>query len=316
MAKKDSKDQTPGNGEKTDALATRGETQLSPEAAAFEEIRLSVIGRITDVMDIVEDETVLTHIRDLIGSANPVKKGREEMDAKWEMPSIRIAQGVTKEKPDTAKLGDLFDTNGYIHPQPLKVVPLYVHGANRMFPSKGAKAPICWSPDAKLGSTFGACNKCKNYPIGLNATGDITDCDNGVCFVVMSEALMLYKVEFYRTSRKAGLKFDSLANASKEAYWDRWFHLSSDKQTSDSNEWYIFKVGVAGDDTPPHVRKICDALYDMIRHNREVEIKKHYDRVLKGDKALEDVKETGSIDDGEGGTPAGDDNPDLSSGSI
>jgi hypothetical protein len=315
MAKKDQKDQASGNGEKKDAIAIRGETALSPEAAQFEEIRLSVIGRITDVMDIVDDEAALTHIRDLIGSANPVKKGREEMEAKWEMPSIRIAQGVTKEKPDTAKLGDLFDTNGYVHKQPLKVVPLYVHGANRMFPSRGAKAPICWSPDAKLGSTFGPCDKCKNYPIGLNATGEITECDNGVCFVVMSEDLQLYRVEFYRTSRKAGLKFDSLANASKEAYWDRWFHLSSDKQTSDSNEWYIFKVGVEGTDTPDYVRKICDALYDMIRHQREIAVKQHYNRVLKGDRALEDIQEDGNIDD-DGGTAPSDDNPDLSSGSI
>jgi hypothetical protein len=316
MTKKDSKTETPGNGEKTDALATRTKTSLSPEATAFEEVRISVIGRITGVMDTIEDEKDLTRIRNLIGSANPTKKGREEMDAKWAMPSIRIAQGVTKEKPDTAKLGDLFDTNGYVHPQPLKVAPLYVYGANRMFPSKGAKAPICFAPDAKLGSTFGSCNNCKHFPIGLNSTGDITDCDNGVCFMVMSEDLVLYRIEFYRTSRKAGLKFDSLANASKDAYWDRWFNVTSDKQTSDSNEWYIFKVGVSGEDTPAHVRQICDALYDMIRHNREVEIKKHYNRVLGGDKALEDVKETGSIDDDGDAGAGGDDNPDLSRGTI
>jgi len=300
------------NGETGNLPAT-----VNKDLVKFEEIRQSVVRRIGAVLESLEDEKEIEKINNLILSANPVQKGREEMDARWQIPIVRIVQGVTKEKPDNAKVGDIYDTNGYVHPQPFQVVPLYVWQSNRMFASKGSGgAPVCFSPDAKLGTTFGHCMECKNCPIGQNMTGEITDCENGVCFVALSHDLQLYKLEFYRTSRKAGIKLDGLANASRP-YWGRWFNLTTEKQVSqDRNEWHIFKAAAQGDSTSNHVQAIADALYDMIRLDREVMLRDHYNRVLKGESAMSNVQEDGSIDDDTPKTGGTDDNPDVTDSGI
>jgi hypothetical protein len=153
--------------------------------------------------------------------------------------------------------------------------------------------------------------------MGQNSTGQATDCDNGICFIVLSEDMKLYRVEFFKTSKKAGTRLDQLA-AACDNIWDRWFSLKTQIQTGSGNEWHIFKVAASGDDTPEYVREAADILYDMIHAERTVRLQQHYEAVKKGDQAAANVNE--KVDMDELGIPPedkeGGDNPDLTEGGL
>lgn len=296
--------------------ATRSDNTLDEYRRLYLPARDAMVEKLNSLVSTLQGEPQKL-IQSLIRSANPQRKGREEMESRWMIPTIRVVQGMTKEKPDKAQPGDLFTTSGYIITQPMKVTPIYVFSSNRMFPEGGTggnKAPVCYAPDAKYGKPFGECVKCQNLPLGLNATGAITECDNGVNFVVLSEDMKLYRMEFFKTSRKAGVRMDQLS-AACDSIWDRWFSVKTQVQTGNGNEWHIFRISPSGEDTPDHVRQAADTIYDLVHAERRIFLKLYYDAIARGDTAAAGVNEqvdlaSMGIVDGTG------DNPDLAGGGI
>lgn len=296
-----------------------GGSNLPAVRDAYQEIfvpaRDKMVKSLNELAEGTTDADAKNLLVSLAKSANPKKKGREEMEARWIIPTVRIVHGVTKEKPDGAEPGDLYTTSGFILKQPFKVTPLYIYEQNRMFPDGGGKAPVCFAPDAKYGRPFGKCAECANLPMTKNATRTPTDCDNGICFIVLSQDMKLYRLEFFKTSNKAGLKLDQLASAS-DAIWDRWFSIKTQLQSSSGNEWHIFRVSASGEDTPEYVRDAADILYDLIHAERTVYLKQHYAMAEAGDQAAASVKENVDMDSlGLSDDDSGD-NPDLSDGGI
>jgi len=281
----------------------------------FVPARDKMVKSLTTLADSTTDAEAKKLISSLAKSANPKKKGREEMESRWIIPTVRIVHGVTKEKPDGAEPGDLYTTSGFILQQPFKVTPLYIYEQNRMFPDGGGKAPVCFAPDAKYGRPFGKCSECANYPMTKNATRTPTDCDNGICFIVLSQDMKLYRLEFFKTSNKAGLKLDQLASAT-DNIWDRWFSIKTQLQSSSGNEWHIFRVSAANEETPEYVRDAADILYDLIHAERTVYLNQHYAMAEAGDQAAASVKENVDMDSLGLGDDDGGDNPDLSDGGI
>jgi hypothetical protein len=249
-------------------------------------------------------------ISKLIKSANPQKKGREEMDNQWVIPTIRVIQSVTKEKPEGAEPGNLCTTTGSILTPPFKFTPLYIYRSNRMFAEGSAgNAPVCVAPDAKVGRPLKECARCPHYPLGLNATGTVTQCDNGLCFIVLSQDMKLYRIDFFKTSRKAGTKLDQLASDS-DSIWDKWFSLKSQIQMSQGGrEWFIFKVVATNDETPQHVRDAADIIYDLIHVQRKLYLEQHYRALTQDGDALDAVNENVTVD-------TFSDNADLSTADI
>lgn len=313
-----------GSSQETEAKTTEGQT---PEEGKnipavtddyqkiFVPARDKMVKNLATLADSLTDNPEAKKlIEGMVKAANPKKKGREEMESRWLIPTIRIVHGVTKEKPDGAEPGDLVTTTGFILKQPVKVTPLYIYEQNRMFPDGGGKAPVCFAPDAKFGRPFGKCTACTNLPMTKNATRTPTDCDNGICFIVLSQDMRLYRIEFFKTSNKAGLKLDQLATAG-DNIWDRWFSIKTQLQSSSGNEWHIFRVSASGDETPEYVRDAADILYDLIHAERTVYLKQHYALAEAGDQAAASVKENVDLES-LGLSDEGGDNPDLSDGGI
>lgn len=216
----------------------------------------------------------------LIAQATPNTQGVEEMDERWSIPVVRVVQGMTREKPDNARVGDLYTTAGDVLKGGAELTPLYIYETNRMFPQDN-KGPVCFAPDAKLGSLFGYCRQCPNQPLGKNSSGQATDCDNGICAIVLSQDMKLYRLEFYRTSKKAGRQLFTYAKQSP-AIWYKWFNLSTVQQKNDKGEFFVLKIVATGKETPAHIREAAAALYTMISTERKAYIKTHYDQALSG----------------------------------
>lgn len=278
----------------------------------FVPARNQMINRLTALIDGTQDPLAKQQLTSLLRLANPKRKGREEMGDRWVIPVIRLIQGVTKEKPDGAEAGDICTTSGVILKQPVKLTPLYIYEQNRMF-SDETKTPACFAPDAKYGRPFGKCVDCVNYPMTKNATRTPTDCDNGICFIVLSQDMQLFRIEFFRTSYNAGNKLDTMACATPNI-WDRWYTVKAQIQSSKGKEWFIFRVSSANDDTPEHVREAADILYDLIAAEREVYLTQHYTSVSAADQAISTVNE--NVDMAQLGLNDTNDNPDLSNSGI
>ena len=273
--------------------------------------RDQMVKRLTNLIEVTSDQQAKQQLYSLLRLSNPRRKGREEMEDRWVIPVIRIVHGVTKEKPDGAETGDICTTSGVILKQPFKITPLYIYEQNRMF-SDGGKAPVCFAPDAKYGRPFGVCSKCINYPMTKNATRTPTDCDNGICFIVMSQDMRLYRIEFFKTSYKAGRKLDDLACAT-DNIWDRWYTLKAQLQSANGKEWHIFRVSSANEETLEHVRDAADIVYDLLQAEREVYLKQHYLSVSAADQAISTVDE--NVDMSQLGLD-NTDNPDLTNSGI
>lgn len=255
-----------------------------------------------------EDEEKI--ISNLIKKMNPTRKGRaDNVDRGWAVPTIRVVQRVTKEKPEGSSEGDLYTTQGIVLPQPFKFTPLYIYTTNRMF-VEGSNAPECFSPDAKMGHKYGMCANCVQLPMGLNKTGKVTDCDNGLNFIVFNPETGLYILEFFKTNRRIGAKLDMKAG---DIPWSRWFLLKSKMQSDKSHEWYTMNVVPTSEETSDDIAEMADYLCDFIGEEREAFLSRFY---AAGDpeEALNSVEEPSHIIDADSGSEPS--NPDFSSGAL
>jgi hypothetical protein len=276
--------------------------------AQAKETAITTIRGLLDKYQGAEREQLLQ----LLDSVNPDKEGLEETDAGFVVPVIRIVQNTTREVPEGCQKGDLFTNFGSKVEKPFRCIPLYEFRMNRMFPSKeeALGRPVCVAPDAKFGKPFGKCIECDNLPMKLSNSATPTDCDNVICFLVMSEQFRIYRVEFGKTSWNAGQKLDHMIRE-RAKIWDRWVSISTAMQRGDKADYWILTTSTGGQDTPQHLREGAAAFMGFIRAERQAFIRQHYATALQGQK-----KNTDENVDMEGLVGADGANPDLSTAGV
>lgn len=273
------------------AVYTPGTAIVRPAEAHLLKVRDDVMAQMQTLRDRLSNEEEKKIVEKFIRFNNPNKRGREEMPVKWTIPVLRIVQGMTRERPQNSQVGDLYTSTQQLLSSPVQVTALYMHEANRMFNMGGGEdAPSCFSPDARLGDPYGWCHACPHLPKFKNSSNKATSCDNGFLFTVLTSDLKVLIVEFYKTSRRVGVKFDDYLNNSEEM-WDHWFQLKSDKMAYDGKEWYVFKVIPTNTETPIYVRETASILHTMVATQRKMMLQEHYDQVHKATAAMEAVAE-------------------------
>jgi hypothetical protein len=260
-------------------------------------------------------------VTELVNQASTDKPGMEEVVVGWKIPLITINQPTTTAaaRPDTAKLGDIYTSEGRVLERPFPFLVFSLFQENVNFP-QNAKVPVCTALDAQLGNAFGKCVECPHLPYGLQTAAEqkVTDCQNQITAIVATiDASKVYMVRFAKTSRKAGSALQSLAGASIRM-WDNSFLLSTEKGQG-AQAYFVFKVEPTGKPNNEHVRLIAQTLCNLYRAERDRALADHYRAVAAApataaaaEGAFEGSKldagltgETESYDLGEGGgTPA------------
>jgi hypothetical protein len=264
------------------------------------------LAKLLDLMPTPELKQIVVGLNDL---ANPHKLGvSDELEVRWTVPRLQLCQPTTTavEKPASAKPGDLFTKNGELLASPYEVTPLFIYESNVKF-KKGQNAPDCAAPDAKLGSPYGLCAKCKFLPMGKQPVPrdkqERTDCNNQINVIVIdSKFEKLYEISFAKTSRAAGSSLKNMAGRGKYA-WEKSFLLSSEKKTGDEGTYYIFKIEPTGKvingEKVVHgesYEKIARALYFYIAANRKLFLADHYQRIALGGSAAARNEEKSDVD--------------------
>lgn len=249
-----------------------------PTIAECEELELISMQKLGDVRALLDDPTFTDDerqkIKALVEQANPVREGMEEVVTTWTVPRISIAQPTTQSaaKPESAKQGAMFTTAGALLDSPFQFIPLHFNLENINF-AQGEKAPVCQSPDAKLGQPFGVCQKCPHLPFGQQNGGrgdqKKTDCQNQIVVALLSYDLtQVYLCQFGKTSRGAGSALMSLAKVHPFA-WKQSYLLSTEKQTGELGVYFRYKVEPTGKDNPPSIIKIAEAFSRLFGANRK-----------------------------------------------
>lgn len=247
-----------------------------------------------------DDKEVQKGLASLMRIANPVVRGREERNTAWTVPQVKTVYGTTRDssKPANAQLGDIYTTDGRHHPDGIVFTPLYIFDSHRMF-TQGQQAPMCSSPDGKLGSNFGPCNQCPHLPLVKNNRGEHTECDAGLVVIGLTDKWQIYRIDFFKTSYKAGTNVDKLSSRQADL-WERWFKLTTQPQSRNGYDYHIYKTELTGNDVDlPTVGAAAEELYRFIRDERAAMLKEFYDR------ALNTMTPTASADsEGSGATDA------------
>lgn len=224
----------------------------------------------------VEYQKIVT---ELVNQASTEKPGMEEVVIGWKIPLITINQPTTTAaaRPDTAKLGDIYTSEGRVLERPFPFLVFSLFQENVNFPEQNSKVPSCVAPDAQLGNTYGKCAACPYLPFGLQSAAEqkITSCQNQITAVVATTDMSkVYMVRFAKTSRKAGSALQSLAGASNRM-WDNSFLLSTEKG-SGAQAYFVFKVEPTGKPNNEHVHLIAQTLCNLYRAERDRALADHY----------------------------------------
>lgn len=254
-------------------------------------LEADIVAKRDELLQLAEDATLPDNLRQVVRNlaalSAPDRPGLEEMTGSWNVPRINIAQPTTQSeaKPESAKNGDLYTTEGILLERPWGGIPLHFSEENINFPKGGGKNPVCQSPDAKLGSPYGECLKCPHLPFGKQngGRGDQvqTDCYSNIVVVMLAVDLsQVYKVQFGKTSRKAGAALLALARQ-QTMVWKQSYVLNTEKKTGDLGMYWIYKVEPTGKDNDANVVRLCEKLYGLWNAERRRFLADWYSRPQK-----------------------------------
>ena len=217
-------------------------------------------------------------VQGLVKQASTEKPGMEEVTLGWRIPRITINQPTTTSsaRPEAAKLGDLYTTEGKILERPFPFLVFTMFQENVNFP-QDAKVPACVAPDAQLGSPYGKCVECPHLPFGLQPAQEqkVTDCQNQIVAIVASTDLeKVYMIQFAKTSRSAGSALQSLAG-SGAVPWASNYLLSTEKG-SGQQAYFKFKIEPTGKPNNEHAGRVALALCNLYRAERDRMLADHY----------------------------------------
>lgn len=191
---------------------------------------------------------------------NPHVKGIEG-DQTAGIPSMMIRQKMTREDnyADSVKVGGFYTKQGDDWGNEMIVIPLRGTRKKVKF-VKGEDRPECTSEDGITGNKHGDCATC---PYGKYETGVKTQCSSGWNWTFVSEDFTkFFQVDFLKTSSSTGKRIGSLS-AGLEAVYGRKLKLTSDKQTNEHGEFYVYKVAPTGIEVEGAEFQAADALTDF-----------------------------------------------------
>lgn len=287
---------------------------LHPSKMDIETLQANAGNALGTLAGLLEDASLSELIRKKVGrivtKLNPNREGYEtDSTGVWKIPNMLVNQFTTthKSKPDNAKPGDLFTTSGLLISRPFKYYVLYMYERNILF-EQGEDRPKCSSPDGKLGSPFGFCEKCQFLPInkqkGAWASRTKTNCANVLDALVIDASFNdMYLLSFSKTSRTAGSALHDILNASDNIF-DREFQLDTELKNTESGKYYVLKATPTGvllnpermkdghrDDEPSPNELVASSLVSLFKAYREVQIHKHYNGAAGGTEAAERMEE-------------------------
>lgn len=196
------------------------------------------------------------------------------------IPEVRVRQPSSSSGniPADCKVGQLYDSDGVIIGASLRFIPILRHALRKKWNDENRID--CMSMDGENGSRYG---KCKECPYGQFEQGQAIQCSPGHSFFVVSEDLSaLYRLDFLKSSAKAGRNILKLTKP--PALWSKSFTLSASQEVGKGRNYCVLHTQATGTKTPPDVMEVCEALHKFFHANymRALEMQSKFSEAGEG----------------------------------
>jgi hypothetical protein len=234
---------------------------MSNEIQKYDDTINSVSTLLKAYADTVSDTALGLKIQELSEQTITTVKGIEGPQ-RSRITQLMLKQNMSNSSmiPSNTAAGQLYTSKSDHIGDNLEFIPIFTHNMRTKW---GDDKVECRSLDAITGSKYGECAKC---PYGRYVPDERPDCSKGLSYYVMASDLSaLYKIDFIKTSAKAGRSISQLA--SPPHLWTRSFILSSERVVQPKVNYFILKVAVTNHRTSPEVAKVCDMLFEFFQNS-------------------------------------------------
>jgi len=228
----------------------------------YDETLNSVADSLRAYANTLADTELGLNIEVLASKTTPAVKGIEAPQ-RVQIPRIALKQNSSNSDkiPAETKVGQLYTSQSEHVGDELEFIPVYTHN-NRVRWGDDDKIE-CQSMDGLTGNRYGTCNTC---PYGQFVKGERPQCSPGsTYYVVTPDVKSIYRIDFTKTSAKAGKNIRQLSLPPK--MWSRVFTLGVEKMVTGKNTYYVLKTNATAQRTTEDVSKVCDMLFEYFSSN-------------------------------------------------
>lgn len=145
----------------------------------------------------------------LLEQVTSVIEGIGDRPIRWNPPFLRVIQPTSTNVPDSAKIGSLV-IGETVLPDRVRFIPLRTWASREMLDKESDVTnprKLCNSPDAKVGSNYGECRKCK---FSEWVEGEGSDCRKQINVLAITEDFRdIFLISFKGTSYSEGTAFET-----------------------------------------------------------------------------------------------------------
>jgi len=206
-----------------------------------------------------KEEALKESILELARITQPEIKGVEGDAKTFRVTELRMRQPMSNSDaiPADCKPGELFSTDGDILGNEVRIIPILSHAIRKKW-AEDNKID-CVSLDGVSGTRYG---KCKDCPYGQYEQGVKLECSPGSSFYVVTPELnALYRIDFQKSSAKAGRNIIRLTKP--PALWGRSFSLSTAHHTQNNRNYYTLVTKPTGQKVDTDTLEVCELLHTI-----------------------------------------------------
>ena len=199
----------------------------------------------------------IKHVAEL---TSPKVDGIEGSPARFRVANIQLRQPISNSPsiPDTCKPGQLYSSGDHIGDS-IRFIPILRHAQRKKW-MEDSKID-CQSIDGKKGSRYGDCSAC---PYGKYTPGVQTPCSLGHTFFVVTPDLnKLYRIDFQKSSAKAGKNILSLTEP--PSLWGKIFLLSTEHHATAGRNYYSLSTRATGERPDADLLAVCSVLHKFFK---------------------------------------------------
>lgn len=197
----------------------------------------------------------------------PQIEGVEGNAQRFRVPIVRLRQPISNSTsiPESCKPGQLYSA-GETLGDSLYFIPILRHAQRRKWLEDNKID--CQSMDGITGSRYGNCKTC---PHSAFEKGKPMACSSGHTFYVVTPKLdKLYRIDFQKTSAKAGKNILSLTEP--PSLWGKIFILGTNHHTQGGRNYFSYSTRASGERPDAETITICGILHQFF--------KAQYDRAM------------------------------------
>ncbi len=208
---------------------------------------------------LVVSDDIKTKLVELASLTSGEVKGVEGVPQRFRVNEIRLRQPISNSPsiPTDCKPGQLYSTGSKSLGDKVDFIPILRHAQRKKW-LEDSKLD-CLSIDGVKGSKYG---KCKECPYSVYEQGKPMPCSSGhTFFVVTPDLSALYRVDFQKSSAKAGQNI--LRRTEPPALWGKIFTLSTEHKATAGRNYYSLATRATGEKPSPEVMEVCDVLHEF-----------------------------------------------------